>query len=314
MPRYILRRLGLIVLTLFVASLIIFTVTQFLPGDVARTILGQFASETAVQNLREQLGLNRPAHVQYIDWLWHFVRGDWGVSLTTKVPVHSLVFDRLWNSSWLAFLALVFYVPMGIFLGVWAALRKDKPTDSIITAFGMTFVGLPEFVTGLVLISVFAFGLHWLPANSSIDPNVGFVEAFPQLVLPAVTVSLVSLGYILRMTRASTVKVMDADYTRAAYLKGLPRFQVLTKHVLRNSLLPTVTVVFMGIGWLIGGLIVTEQVFGYPGLGRLIVSAVQKQDLPVIQASSMIVVTVFAVSNLIADLLYVVLNPRIRLN
>lgn len=313
MARYLLRRLGLIVLTVLIASLIIFIITQLLPGDVARLIVGQFASETAVENVRVELGLDRPVYVQYVDWLGNFVAGDWGTSLQTKVPVRPLVFDRLWNSSWLAFLALLFYVPLGILLGVVAALRRDKPSDSVITAVGMTFAGLPEFVTGVVLISVFAFGLKWLPANSSIAPGVGFFEALPQLILPAVTVSLVSLGYITRMTRSSTVKVMDADYTRAAYLKGLPRREVLLKHVLRNSLLPTVTVIFMGIGWLIGGLIVTEQVFGYPGLGRLIVGAVQKQDLPIIQAGSMVVVAVFAVSNLIADILYVVLNPRIRL-
>lgn len=313
MARYLLRRLGLILLTVLVASLIIFIITQLLPGDVARLIVGQFASETAVENVRVELGLDRPVYVQYVDWLGNFVTGDWGTSLQTKVPVRPLVFDRLWNSSWLAFLALLFYVPLGILLGVLAALRRDKPSDSVITAVGMTFAGLPEFVTGVVLISVFAFALKWLPANSSIAPGVGFFEALPQLILPAITVSLVSLGYITRMTRSSTVKVMDADYTRAAYLKGLPRREVLLKHVLRNSLLPTVTVIFMGIGWLIGGLIVTEQVFGYPGLGRLIVGAVQKQDLPIIQAGSMVVVAVFAVSNLIADILYVVLNPRIRL-
>ncbi len=313
MLRYLLRRLGLIILTVLAASLIIFAITQFLPGDVARLIVGQFATEQAVENVRVELGLDKPIHIQYLNWLGGFVTGDWGQSLTSRVPVRPLVFDRLWNSSWLAFLALLFYVPLGIFLGVLAALRRDKPSDSVITAFGMTFAGIPEFVTGLVLISVFAFGFKWLPANSSIAPGATFWEALPQLILPAITVSLVSLGYITRMTRASTVKVMDADYTRAAYLKGLPRYQVLLKHVLRNSLLPTVTVIFMGIGWLIGGLIVTEQVFGYPGLGRLIVGAVQKQDLPLIQASSMVVVTVFAISNLIADLLYVVLNPRIRL-
>lgn len=313
MWRYLLRRLGLIVLTVFAASLIIFGITQLLPGDVARLIVGQFATEQAVENVRVELGLDRPIYVQYASWLGNFVTGDWGTSLINKVPVRPLVFDRLWNSAWLAGVAFLFYVPVGVFFGVLAALRRDKPSDSVITGFGMTFAGLPEFVTGLVLISVFAFSFTWLPANSSFAPGTSFVDAFPQLVLPAITVSLGNLGYITRMTRASTVKVLDADYTRAAYLKGLPRHQVIIKHVLRNSLLPTVTVVFMGIGWLIGGLIVTEQVFGYPGFGRLLIGAVQKQDLPLIQATSMVIVAVFAVSNLVADLLYVVLNPRIRL-
>ena len=313
MARYLLRRLGLIVVTVFAASIIIFAITQLLPGDVARLIVGQFATEQAVENVRVELGLDKPIVIQYFNWLTGFVTGDWGTSLINKVPVRPLVMDRLWNSMWLAALAFLFYVPLGIFFGVVAALRRDRLSDSVITGFGMAFAGLPEFVTGLFLITLFAFSLSWLPANSSFAPDTSFVDAFPQLILPALTVSLGNLGYITRMTRSSTVKVLDADYTRAAYLKGLPRLQVLLQHVLRNSLLPTVTVIFMGVGWLIGGLIVTEQVFGYPGFGRLIIAAVQKQDLPVIQATSMVIVAIFAVSNLLADLLYVALNPRIRL-
>jgi peptide/nickel transport system permease protein len=155
--------------------------------------------------------------------------------------------------------------------------------------------------------------LEWLPANSSIDPGAGFFEALPQRILPALTVTLVNLGYILRMTRASTIDVLKADYVRAAHLKGLSRSQVLIKHVLRNALLPTITVIALGIGWLIGGLIVTESVFGYPGLGRLLVYSIRRHDLVLIQACTMIIVVTFGVSNLLADILYSVLNPRIRL-
>jgi len=176
----------------------------------------------------------------------------------------------------------------------------------------MAFVGLPEFVTGLLLISVFAFSLALFPANSSIAPDTSFWEAFRFLVLPAITVSLTSLGYVTRMTRASTIDVLNTDYVRAADLKGLPRRQVLTQHVLRNSLLPTVTVVAMGIGYLIGGLIITESVYGYPGLGRLLVYGIQRRDVVLIQACSMVVVTVYSFANLAADILYSMLNPRIR--
>jgi peptide/nickel transport system permease protein len=176
----------------------------------------------------------------------------------------------------------------------------------------MAFVGLPEFVTGLLLIAVFAFGLKALPANSSIEPEAGFGDAFRFLILPAITVSLTSLGYVARMTRASTIDVLRTDYVRAAELKGLSRTEVLFKHVLRNALLPTVTVVAVGIGYLIGGLIVTEQLFGYPGLGRLLVYGIQRRDLVLIQACSMVIVFVFSLSNLAADLLYGFLNPRIR--
>jgi peptide/nickel transport system permease protein len=310
---YLLRRLGFILLTMLLASMIIFAVTQLMPGDVAQMVLGRWASESALENLREELGLNRPIHIQYLNWLGTFVTGDWGESLASRVEARPLVMGRLRNSAMLAVLSLLMYVPLGVFLGVVAALKRDKLADQSISAISMTFVGLPEFVTGLILIAILALGLDLLPANSSIDPDASFAEALPQLILPAITVSLTSLGYITRMTRASTIDVLKTDYVRAADLKGLPRSQVLIKHTLRNALLPTVTVVAMGIGWLIGGLIVTESVFGYPGLGRLLVYGIQRRDLVLIQACSMIVVAIYGVSNLVADILYGFLNPRIRL-
>jgi peptide/nickel transport system permease protein len=314
MTVYLLRRLGFIVLTMLLASIVIFAATQLLPGDPASVMLGQFATEEAVANLREELGLNRPVTVQYLDWLANFVRGDWGESMASKQPVQPLIMGRLRNSAMLAAVALAFYVPLGILLGVIAALKREKAADQAISAVTMAFVGLPEFVTGLILIAVFALSLKWLPANSSIEPNTSFLDALPYLILPAIAVSLTSLGYVARMTRASTIDVLKTDYVRAAELKGLPQGQVLTKHVLRNSLLPTITVVAMGIGFLIGGLIVTEQLFGYPGLGRLLVYGIQRRDLILIQACSMVVVAIFCFANLGADLLYGVLNPRIRVN
>ncbi len=310
---YLSRRIGFMLLSMLLASMLLFSITQLMPGDVAQMILGRWATEEALVNLRQDLGLDRPVVVQYLDWLGNFVRGDWGISLSSKVPAFPLVMQRLGNSAMLAVLALFIYVPLGIFLGVIAALKHDKLTDQSISAVSMTFVGIPEFVIGLILIAVFALELDWLPANSSINPGANFVEAFPQLVLPAVTVSLINLGYIIRMTRASTIDVLKADYVRAADLKGLPRSQVLVKHVLRNALLPTVTVVALGIGYLIGGLIITESVFGYPGLGRLLLYSIQRHDLILIQACSMVIVVIYGASNLVADILYSVLNPRIRL-
>lgn len=309
---YLIRRIGFILLTLFLASVIIFSATQLLPGDVAQVMLGQFSTEEAIDNLREELGLNRPAYVQYFSWLGRFVTGDWGDSMVARQPARPLVLARMRNSAMLAAMSLVFYVPLGILLGVIAALNREKTIDQIITGFSMAFAGLPEFVTGLLLISVFAFSLELLPANSSINPDNTLWEAFRSLVLPAITVSLTSLGYVTRMTRASTIEVLNTDYVRAADLKGLPRTRVLIQHVLRNSLLPTITVVAMGIGYLIGGLIITEAVFGYPGMGRLLVWGIQRRDLIVVQSCSMVVVTVFSFANLAADILYSILNPRIR--
>jgi peptide/nickel transport system permease protein len=314
MAGYLARRLGFILITLVLASIIIFFVTQLLPGDVAQVMLGQFATEEAVQNLREELGLNRPVIIRYLDWAADFVTGDWGVSQASRLEVRPMVMGRLRNSAMLAGMSLLIYVPLGILLGVIAALKQDKFLDQAISGFSMAFVGLPEFVTGLVLIAFLAISWRILPANSSIDPDTNFREAFPYLILPAITVSLTSLGYIARMTRSSTIDVLRTDYVRAADLKGLPRAQVLIKHVLRNSLLPTITVVALGIGWLVGGLIVTESVYGYPGLGRLLVYGIQRRDVILIQATSMIVVAIYSFSNLIADILYGVMNPRIRLS
>ena len=312
MLTFILRRIGFIVLTLFVSSLIIFIATQLLPSDVARTILGQFATEEAIYNLRAELGLNRPVYVQYFHWIVNFVQGDWGISMASRIPVRPLIMARLQNSIMLAGMAFMFYVPLGMVLGVIAAYKREKVIDRTITGISMAFVGMPEFVTGLLLISFVALGLGWLPANSSIEPGTSFGDAVPYLILPALTVSLTSLGYVTRMVRSGTIDVLRSDYIRAAELKGLPAGTVLFRHVLRNALLPTVTVVAMGIGWLIGGLIVTEQVFGYPGLGRILVHSIQFADMPMIQAACMIIVTVFMVANLIADILYSILNPRIR--
>jgi peptide/nickel transport system permease protein len=313
MIAYILRRLGMILLTMLLASVIIFSVTQLLPGDVAQVILGQFATPEAVANLRTELGLDRPIVVQYIDWLTRFVQGDWGTSMVSRMEVRPLIMQRLNNSLMLAGVSILMYVPLGILLGVVAALKEDRAADQLISGISMAFAGLPEFVTGLILIGVLAISFDILPANSSIEPGTPFKEAFPFLILPAITVSLTSLGYIARMTRSSTIDVLRSDYTRAADMKGLPRWQVLTRHVLRNSLLPTVTVVALGIGWLIGGLIVTESVFGYPGIGRLLIYSIQRRDLITIQAISMLIVAIYSVSNLVADILYGILNPRIRL-
>jgi peptide/nickel transport system permease protein len=299
-------------ITILVSSALIFVATQVLPGDVARMILGRFATEAALDDLREQLGLNRPLIVQYFDWLQNFLRGNWGDSLATGSPVAALVFSRLYNSAMLAFTAFVIYVPFGILLGLWAALRRNTIVDQVISVGSLSFIGLPEFVTGVILITIFAIKLKWLPASAAIVPNAGFFQALPRLVLPGITVALVSLAYIARMTRSGTIEVLQTDYVRTAYLKGLRPRKVLFGHVLRNALLPTITVAAISIGWLIGGLIVTESLFSYPGLGRLLLFAIQRQDLPLIQASTLLLVLIFSLSNLAADLLYAYLNPRIR--
>jgi peptide/nickel transport system permease protein len=313
MLRYTLRRLGFMGVTLLITSMIVFGVTQLLPGDVARVILGREASETALQSLRQDLGLDRPLVVQYVTWLGDFVRGDWGISYATGLPIRPLVMQRLGNSLMLAALALVFAVPLSVGLGVYAGLHEDKPADTAISVGSLSVVGLPEFVTGLVLIQLFAFRWRLLPANSSIRDDATFLEALPMLILPALTATLVLLAYVTRLTRAGVIEELKQGYVRTATLKGLPRRTVVWRHVLRNALLPTITVVAISFGWLISGLIVVENVFNYPGLGRLLTFAIDRRDLPMLQAITLVAVIAFALANLAADLLYAYLNPRIRL-
>ena len=314
MSKFIFRRLGFMVLTVILASIIIFWATTILPGDVASQILGRFATAQAKTELRHELGLDRPVPVQYATWLGKYVRGDWGVSPSMDTAVRQVVLERLRNSFMLALVAFAMYVPLGIFLGLLAALRKNTWADNLISVGSLAFIGLPEFVSGLILIAIFAIELGWFPSQSAIDPRSTFVEAFPYLVLPAITVALTSLAYVVRMTRSSTVDVLQMDYVRTANLKGLPPRRVLFTHVLRNSLLPTITVVAIGIGWLIGGLIVTESVYDYPGIGRLLLFAIQRRDLVLIQATALLIVIIYVVANLVADIMYAVLNPRIRYN
>ncbi len=314
MTRYIARRTGFLLLTLLLTSLIVFTVTQYLPGDVARIVLGREAGEEQLQAYREEFGLNDPLPVQYADWLVDFVRGDWGISFSTRTEIYPLVMERLNNSLMLAGLTMLFGVPLAVLLGVVAGLQENSRWDNVISVGSLSVVGLPEFVTGIILIELFARRLGWFPANSSIPPGATFREALPMLILPAMAATLVLLAYIVRLTRAGVVEELSEPYVRTAELKGISRSAVIFKHVLRNALMPTVTVVAISFGWLISGLIVIENVFNYPGVGRLMVFAIDRRDLPLLQALTMVTVLAFAFANLLADIIYAYLDPRIRLN
>jgi peptide/nickel transport system permease protein len=294
-------------------SLIIFVVTQLLPGDVARVILGREAGEAALESLRRELGLDKPLPIQYLSWLGRFVIGDWGKSYSTDLPIRPLVMERVGNSMMLAALTMVIAVPLSVGLGVVAGLNENKVADNVISVASLSVVGLPEFITGLLLIQLLAFKFRLFPANSSIRPGTGFLEALPMLVLPALTATLVLLAYVARLTRAGVVEELKQPYVRTARLKGLPERVVIVRHVLRNALMPTITILAISFGWLISGLIVIENVFNYPGLGRLLTFAIDRRDLPLLQAITLLTVLGFASANLVADLLYAYLNPRIRL-
>ena len=320
MLTYIFRRIGFLLITLIITSLLVFLISQVIPGDVCRVIIGREAGEAALQNCRRDLGLisenGQPVSVakRYLTWLGDFVRGDWGISFATGEKIQPWVMGRLRNSLMLSALVLVISVPLATLLGVIAGLNEGKWIDTVISVGSLSVVGLPEFITGILLINLVAFRFDFLPANSSIPVNTSFIDALPSLILPALTATFVLLAYIARLTRAGIVEELKQNYVRTAELKGLPRATVLFKHVLRNGLLPTITVIAISIGWLISGLVVIENVFNYPGLGRLMVFAIDRRDLPTLQACVMISVVGFALANLAADLLYAALNPRIRVN
>lgn len=309
---FLLRRLALMAFTLLVISMAIFTVTQLLPGDVATSILGNQATPEDLATLREQLGLNRPAHERYLTWLGGIAQGDWGTSLALHVPVGPLLLARIGRSLVLAGFAFALGVPLAILLGVTAGIARDRLPDHLISVGTLVAVSLPEFVTGSVLIVVFASWLRLLPPSSLIAPNATLLESLPSLVLPALTLTLVMLAHTARMTRASMIEVLGSNYIRTAILKGLPWRTVVFKHALKNALLPSITVIAINVGWLIGGLTVVETVFGYAGLGRLLIEAIRNRDAPLLQAVALLIAAVYALSNLIADLLYARLNPRIR--
>ncbi len=271
MTQYVLKRLGLALLTLVLLSLIIFFAGSVLPGNPGRAILGPFASQHAVEALNQTLGVNRPLIAQYWSWATGILHGDLGTSYQYRAPVSSFLFPALGRSLKLALLAFVILVPLAILGGVLAALYRGRFVDRSISVTGLSLTSIPEFVSGIVLF-----------------------------------------GYIARMARAGTIEALDSDYVRTAVLKGLPNSTVIRRHVLRNSLLPTITVIATQCGYLIGGLVIVETLFNYPGLGRLIFTAATNKDFPMLEAGVLVIGIVYLGATLIADILYTILNPRIR--
>jgi peptide/nickel transport system permease protein len=313
MLRLIGRRLLLMIPTLILASMLIFALAEVLPGDVGRSILGPYATEEQVQLLNEKLGANRPLVVRYAAWAGGFVTGDWGESALLEVPVRPLVLDAFWNSLLLAGFALVLIVPTSVALGVFAGLRRDSVLDRTITVSSLSMTVIPEFVSGVVLLYVFAVWLKWLPVSAMPPDGSPFYERLYYLILPAIPLMFLELGYIARMARVGTVQVLSMPYIRTAVLKGLPRKRVIFGHVLRNAMVPTVTVIGSQVGWLIGGLVVIEVLFVYPGIGKLMVDAALSHDVPLLEASVLMVAIVYMLANLIADIVVALLNPRIRM-
>lgn len=431
MPRYILRRLGFMVLTMFLVSIAIFGISEIAPGDVARHILGQFATQEQVDLLRSQMGLDQPLPLRYLDWLvgndwrlnqlvdkpltqykasefadttwwvrepdgtlkqwrtrpniglveislspdgkrqetpvteWQLdengeevfwgvdtanrvvmwrrasqgqrvgpasagrtmteasgeqyyplrkglLRGDPGISLRTNRPVGPTLVRRLRNSLTLAAIAFVIIMPLALALGILAGLREGSRTDRTISVMSLVTTSIPEFASGVFLILIFAFTLKWLPGAAVYPSDIAPWQDPKLLILPVATLTLVELGYVTRMTRASMIEVMNAPYIRTAYLKGLPYARIVIKHAVRNALMAPITVIMLHVNWLVGGLVVVESLFGYPGLGLYLLDSALFKDINAIQAGALVMVALAVSTQLLADIIYTFLNPRIR--
>jgi peptide/nickel transport system permease protein len=295
-----------------ILSIVIFLAAQVLPGDVARRILGPFADQAAVDALNEQLGTDRPLIVQYWDWFSSFITGDLGTSVRNR-PVDDVLLDPLVASAKLALLAFIIVVPLSILGGVVAALHEGTFRDRLISIGGLSATAIPEFVWAVIFLVVFALGLGIFPTTAQFPAGSSLFTQLEYLILPALCLVCVLFGYIARMARAGTIEALDADYTRTAILKGLPRRTVVRRHVLRNSLLPTIAVIATQAGYLIGGLVVIELIFNYQGIGLTLARAATQKDIPVLQSGVLLIGIVYLVATLIADILYSVLNPRVRL-
>lgn len=307
-----LRRLFLGFVTVWFVSLIIFVGVEVLPGDACTAFLEREAQGKLLENCREDLGLNRPAAVRYLEWAGSVLKGDLGLSANGQKDIVMIVGERLANSLLLAFSAFCVGVPVAILLGIISGLRRDKPADLLISVSAIVAMTIPEFVSATVLILIFSVWLGWLPGIVLVPANAPVSAFFPEILLPVITLSMVMAAHILRMVRSSVIEVMSGEYVQMAVLKGVPYWQVVFRHALPNALLPAINVVALTIAWLLGGVVVVEVVFNYPGLGRLMVDSISDRDLPVVQAIALIIATAYVGVNLLADLLTLVANPRLR--
>jgi peptide/nickel transport system permease protein len=310
---YVARRTLSITLVLVLISLIVFVAIHVLPGSAATLILGEYATPESLRALEREMGLDRPFAVQYAAWMGGVMTGDWGYSLAMKQPVTAIVGLRLRNSALLAGFALLAVVLIATPLGTLAALRRGRWLDLAILTGSYIGISVPEFVTGMMLILVLAGpSLHLFPTSDYAPLAGGFRTWLSHLVLPALTLTLVLLAHVVRQTRSGLVEVLQSAYVRTARLKGATERRVVVRHALRNGLLPAVTVIALDLGYLMGGIVVVEEVFAYPGMGRLILYAIQNRDVPLLQVSILIVAATYTFANFAADLAYAWLDPRIR--
>jgi len=311
MARFFLKHLLFLCLTLLVVSFIVFVMTEFTPGDVARKMLGAYATQEQVAILSKEMGLDRPVLVRYFEYIGHLASGDLGYSTRFKVPVSAIIFDRLANTGMLAAIAFAIIVPLSMLLGIAAGMRESSRFDRAIMLFSTITASIPEFAMGVFLASVFVVGLGWLPGTATMTGSARWSVA-QQLVLPVATIVLFDLGYLVSMIRASMVEVMQRPYIRTAVLKGMRFRQVIIGHALRNAMINPVTVILLQINYLITGVVVVETVFAYPGFGRMMLEAALYKDIALIEVGALVAVFVAVLTQILGDLGYMMLDPRIR--
>ena len=312
MLKYIARRFVFSVVTLLILSLIVFMGIELLPGDLANAFLGREATPTSLASLRAELGLDRPVLERYLNWLGDAWQGDFGFSRARKRPVTELIGMRMRNTLLLGLTAGLMGLPLAILLGVIAGLTRDRKPDLWISTIALVLMTLPEFVTATLLILLFAITWPILPAVTIVGTRAPITEMLPNTILPVVTLTFVMVAHNLRMVRTNVIDVMTSDYVQMAILEGVPYRRVVLRHALPNALLPTINLLAMYIAWLVGGLVIIEQVFNYPGIGTLMIQAVHDRDIPLVQSVILLVASAYVLLNLGADLLTMVLNPRLR--
>ena len=306
------QRLALGLLLLLAASVLIFAGTTMLPGDVAQQILGQGATPENLANLREELGLNDPPVTRYFQWLGGIVQGDLGTALTNGRDIAESIGSRLKNTMFLAFWAAVISVPLAIFLGLLAVRYKDKWPDKLISAVTLTTISIPEFMIGYILVYWLAIKLRWFPSVAIMNDSMSLGEKLNAIAIPVMVLTLVVLAHMMRMTRAAILNVMQSAYIETAELKGMRMLAVIRKHAFPNAVAPIVNVVMINMAYLVVGVVVVEVVFAYPGMGQYLVDHVSKRDVPVVQAVGLIFAAVYIGLNLVADIVSIVTNPRLR--
>jgi len=312
MLRLVVARVFTAALTLLLVSAIIFAMIEVLPGDVASRILGRSATPESLAQVRAQLNLNAPAIERYFAWLADIVQGDFGLALTSNRPIVQILEPRIVNTLILSGIAFMLYLPLALIPAMLQAVNRDRPIDHGFSTITLVLLSTPDFLLATLLLIAFVVLIPVLPATSLVEPTTSFVGWVRALILPSVTLAIVMAVYAVRMLRDNLIEVLEAEYIRMAELKGLSKRTVLLRHALPNALVPTLNVTALNLGYLIGGVVIVEKVFSYPGFGSLLVDSLQLRDVPLIEATVLIAAAVYVGANLLADVGAILLNPRLR--